>query len=673
MARLSPRRLWLFLRRASPLDRISVFVLIAYFVLRVAGLSRWGVRYASFLGFLVSLGLTYLVIRLILLFRRRALWRLRNRLIVAYIFMAVVPVVLLLSMVAVAGYLLELQIGAHLLRDDLDDRTSILSADTNAIAAALNREPDLGSPGSIAVGVTPGNDPALSRPEVANVIAAAQTEWPDIRVRLNRGQNLVPGGSDSQFSGLTEYNGQLFLSSLETLAVPGGKATVFVIAPLTPELLDRLPSKLGPIQLTLLDPAPPGATRASVINLAGVPYVQRAQVASSTRMIAQPTNWLDVRVNGVATLDATVVETGSVFGGRWPVVARFSLRLSAVNHDLLTSVGDIGPVLTEILIVIAAVFLLLEIAALITGIVMTRTITRSVADLYDGTLYVRRGDFSQSVRVAQRDQLGALGESFNEMTSSITELMEEQHQKRRLEHEVSIAREVQRQLFPAKFPSLPGLDLGAICRPARVVSGDYYDFIPLGPTRVALVLSDISGKGIYAALLMASMQAALHSMALLDGQGDTAHVVSLLNRHLFNSTSEDRYATLFYGVYDTATRTLSYTNAGHPAPLLVSDDGARELEDGGTVVGLFESAEYRQSTVQMPPGSVLLGFSDGLTECTNAYGEEMGVERVKAELIRKRSLEPAQRLAEAFIDMAAHWSSGPEQADDITVFVARMG
>lgn len=670
MARFSPRRLWHLLRRGSPLDRVAIYLVVVYLVLRLFGFSRWATRPASFFGFLAWLAVIYLFVRLVQLVRRRMLWRLRNRLIVAYIFMAVVPVVLLLAMVTVAAYLLELQIGAHLLRDDLDNRISVLSADTNAIAAALNREPDLGSAGSVAAGVGPGDDPALARPGVANVIAAAQTEWPDIRVRLNRGRNLLPAGSDTQFSGLTEYNGQLFFASAEALAVPGGEATVLVIAPVTPHLLDSLPSKLGPIQLTLLDPAPQGATGLPLPGLPG--YIQRAQVASRTRIIAPAMNWLDLRINGVATLDASVVEGGGPLAVKRPVLAQFSLRLSAINRDLLTSLGEIGPALVESLVVIAGIFLLLEIAALITGVVMTRTITGSVADLYDATLHIRRGDFSHRVRVAQRDQLGALGESFNEMTASISELIEEQHQKRQLEHEVSIAREVQRQLFPARFPSLPGLDLGAICRPARVVSGDYYDFIPLGPTRVALVLADISGKGIYASLLMASVQAALHSMALLDGQGDTAHVVSLLNRHLFQSTSEDRYATLFYGVYDTATRTLNYTNAGHLGPLLVSDGCVQKLEEGGTVVGLFESAEYKQSNVQVAPGSVLLGFSDGLTECTNVYGEEMGVDRVKAELLRKRNL-PAQSIAQTLVDMAAHWAGGPEQADDITVVVARMG
>jgi len=671
MTRFSPRRLWLFLRRSTPLDRIAIFVLAGYGVLQIAAAGQLTGRYASFPGFLASIASIYLLIRLIQFIRRRALWRLRNRLIVAYIFMAVVPVVLLLSMVTVAAYLLELQIGAHLLRDDLEDRVNTISVDTNSIAAALNREPDLSSTQGFSPGLNPNNDPALARPGVASAIAAAQTEWPDIRVLLNRGTSLLPPGSSPQFSGLAEYNGQLWLFSLQALAVPDGQATVLVTAPVTPELLDLLPSKLGPIQLTLLDPAPPNAKGA--ITLGAARYILRAQVASGARTVAPRLSWFDFRVDGVATLEASVVGAPSTLVGKRPVLARFSLRLSAINRDLLTSMGAVGPFLTEILIVIAAVFLLLEIAALITGVVMTRTITHSVADLYEATLHVRRGDFTHRVPAGQRDQLGALGDSFNEMTASISELIEEQHQKRRLEHEVSIAREVQRQLFPAKFPSLPGLDLGAICRPAAVVSGDYYDFIPLSATRVALVLADISGKGIYAALLMASVQAALHSTALLDGGGDTAHVVSLLNRHLFQSTSEDRYATLFYGVYDTSTRTLSYTNAGHLAPLLAGDDGeVKTLEDSDTVVGLFETAEYKQSSVQIAPGSVLLCFSDGLTECTNVYGEEMGVERVKAELLSKRDL-PAPGIAQDLVDMAVHWTSAPAQADDITVVVARMG
>ncbi len=200
-------------------------------------------------------------------------------------------------------------------------------------------------------------------------------------------------------------------------------------------------------------------------------------------------------------------------------------------------------------------------------------------------------DFSHRVRVLNRDQLGSLGESFNEMTSSISEAIEGQRERQRLENEVEIAREVQQQLFPHTIPSLPGLELAAICRPARVVSGDYYDFIPLDGSRVGIALADISGKGIFAALLMASLQAALRSTASLEGRAGSAEIVSRLNKHLFRNTTDDRYATLFYAVYDSEAKTLTYTNAGHLAPIFIEGGGTvRALDQGGTVVGMFEES-----------------------------------------------------------------------------------
>jgi len=275
------------------------------------------------------------------------------------------------------------------------------------------------------------------------------------------------------------------------------------------------------------------------------------------------------------------------------------------------------------------------------------------------------------VRVLKRDQLGALAESFNDMTSSISELIEEQRERQRLENEVAIAREVQQQLFPHSVPSVPGLDLYAVCRPARVVSGDYYDFIPLGGGRVGIALADISGKGIFAALLMASLQASLRSTAALDGKSGTAELVSVLNQHLFKNTSDDRYATLFYAVYDSSAKTLTYTNAGHLAPFFVTDGHIQSLDQGGTVVGLFEDARYTQGTVRVAPGSLLVGFSDGLTEPESVYGEEFGVERLKAEVLRQQD-SSASRIAENLMSAVDQWAGTPEQADDMTIVVARM-
>jgi len=202
------------------------------------------------------------------------------------------------------------------------------------------------------------------------------------------------------------------------------------------------------------------------------------------------------------------------------------------------------------------------------------------------------------------------------------------------------------------------------------VSGDYYDFLRLGPERVGLALADISGKGIFAALLMASLQASLRSQAVLTGI-TPAELVARINRHVFLNTSEDRYATFFYAVYDCAAHTLTYTNAGHLAPFFITESGCDELSEGGTVVGLFDDFQYTQRTIEVKPGTVLVVFSDGLTEPENVYGEEFGIARLKEEAIRLRHL-PATKLAQSLITAAEQWAGTPEQADDMTVIVARF-
>jgi sigma-B regulation protein RsbU (phosphoserine phosphatase) len=296
-----------------------------------------------------------------------------------------------------------------------------------------------------------------------------------------------------------------------------------------------------------------------------------------------------------------------------------------------------------------------------------------VDDLSRATQHVQRGDLTHGVEVRERDQLGALGDSFNQMIASIAALIEEQRQRQRLENELSIAREVQGQLFPQSVPKLPGLELAAICRAARVVSGDYYDFIRIGEDKLALVVADISGKGISAALLMASLQAALRSQVLLgeDTWRNTAKLVERMNRHLYLNTSADRYATLFCAVYDGASRTLHYTNAGHLPPLYVLGEKVVKLEEGGMVVGLFDDCAYEQGMVRVEPGALLVAYSDGLIESENVYGEQFGVSGVLNEVLRRKH-EPPAALAEGLVKAAEEWAGSAEQADDMTVIVARM-
>jgi phosphoserine phosphatase RsbU/P len=662
--RFSFGRFFAFFRRISPLDRIALAILFIYAVMRFGSAVGRPIPLTGFAGFLSFLAAGFLVVRLIPWFRTKFMWTLRNRLIVAYVFIAVVPVILLLTMVGVGAYLLYLELGAHLLHDDLQERVSIIATQSESIANAVEHEVDAG--GSLQ------GEAILNRPDVAESIAAAKLYWPDLRVRLNGGGRLLRANNSSRFSGLAENEGKLWFASAEKRQAAAATFTLVVSAPMTPELLDGFRSELGPIEVVLWRPATAGDVPGGLKYTAGERnYVTGQRILSRSRTLAAASGLLDFKVSGLSVFEAAYMEDGKE-AGSVPVLASFSLRPSALNKRLFTTVGAIGPLLMSVLVAVGVIFLLIEIAALATGVVMTRTITRAVDDLYEATVRVRSGDFGPRIRVHQRDQLGALGSSFNEMTSSISELIEEQTKRQKLENEIVIAREVQSQLFPQVLPTLPGLQLAAICRPARVVSGDYYDFITTGPHCVAIALADISGKGIFAALLMASLQATLRSQATLDSTCGTAELVARLNRHLFRNTSDDRYATFFYAVYDSQARTLTYTNAGHLGPFLVEGNSVKELTEGGTVVGLFEEFPYEQRTINVEPGSLLVAFSDGLTEPENVYGEEYGSLRLKDEIMRQRANVP-DRIAENLIAAAEQWAGSPEQADDITVVVARMG
>ncbi len=659
MNRLSSRRIARFFGRLSPLDRIALAIIAFYIAIRAAEAVGFRSIFGAFVGFFAFLAVVYLVFRSVPWIRSRLLWRLRNRLIVAYVFIAVVPVVLLLAMAGAGAYLAYLQLGAHLLRDRIDEQSARMRGDADAIsdeiAAAVSQR-------------APLNASLLSRPQVATLIHTADEQFPGVKVFFNRGADLI-GRDGRPFSGLLELDGKLWFASAEARSANRKPILILIAAPVTPLTLDRLGSELGPIQFILLKPAGKDAHLALDIN--GVSYGPAQQIASLNRKLAPPEHWWDVSVKGAATFEAERADP-TPSSRAAPVYASFLLRPMMVNRHIFPSVGAFGPILITALTIIAIVFLALEIAALATGVVLSRTITSAIGDLYQATLHVREGDLSYRVRVRRDDQLGSLGKSFNEMTTSVSDLLAEQKKRQRLEQEIEIAREVQEQLFPRSLPSIPGLQLGAICRPARTVSGDYYDFIRVAPDRVAIALADISGKGIFAALLMASVQAALRSMASNDGYCGTAGLVSQLNNHLFRNTSDDRYATFFYAVYDASSRILTYTNAGHLSPFFVSDGRVQRLDEGGTVVGLFEDAPYTQGTLKVAPGSVLVAFSDGLTEPENVYGEEFGMDRLRDEILRQRDTPP-QRLAENLIAATEQWAGTPEQADDITVVVARMG
>ncbi|HKZ51952.1 MAG TPA: SpoIIE family protein phosphatase, partial [Candidatus Acidoferrales bacterium] len=360
-----------------------------------------------------------------------------------------------------------------------------------------------------------------------------------------------------------------------------------------------------------------------------------------------------------------------------PVFLYITTRPSLLNQRLFAPLGEVAQVFLEVLAVSGVVFLLLQVVSLITGIRLSRRITSAINDLYAATQRLQAGDFSVRVPHRREDQLGALGESFNQMAASIERSIEESKQRQRLENELEIARQVQEQLFPRQVPPLKTLALVGRCRPARVVSGDYYDYGLAEPGRLIFTIGDISGKGISAALLMASIQSILRSQVYASqltgqlGQLSVAELVTRVNRLLCATTSTDKFSTLFVGFYDDATRQLTYTNAGHLAPVLLRGGNTQELATGGPVVGLFRDLTYEQATVELQPGDWLVAYTDGLTEVENSYEEEYGNERLIAFLERHADSAGPEQLIEAVMAELQQWAPGVEQSDDRTLLVAR--
>ena len=241
--------------------------------------------------------------------------------------------------------------------------------------------------------------------------------------------------------------------------------------------------------------------------------------------------------------------------------------------------------------------------------------------------------------------------------------------ERRTAREMEIAHDVQAKLLPQNRPVLATVDYAAVCLQARIVGGDYFDFVSFSPDQFGLVLADISGKGISAALLMASLQANLRAQ-YAQAPDDLARVLGSVNKVFYDSTASNHYATLFFGVYDERTRRLQYANCGHLPPIMLRDSGEVErLLVTAPVVGLFDKWECRTVNIELRPGDVVVVFTDGVSDATADDGEEFGEERLIALVKRHRAL-PAADLLDAIVrEVRAH--SGPEQFDDLTLIVAR--
>lgn len=600
-----------------------------------------------------------------------AIWRLRNRLYVVYLFIAVVPVCLILILGGLAAYLIASEISVYLVTSELNRRADSLGNLVEWLARApaaqrvaflqnasnygRNRFPGLEL---IVRGSGGGSFPA------ANELKLPPGDWPD--------QNGLVLKDDILYAwARVRRNG----------------VDVTALVPLTQDYLSELVPDLGEVNYTLA----PVEARATAAPNSGVTFQVdganiRAPAAQPGRKshLGAAVNRFDKEVLWFSLMPAAVWdEPGTTRKVIIAVRTRFSAVLRAISTEATSTerAGTDQNLLFILFTIITGLFLGVELIALIIGVSLTRTITGAVHGLYVGTQKVMKGEFSHRIEVKGNDQLAELGISFNRMTENLEQLVLVAKEKERLQSELELAREVQAQLYPKVTPRLKTLRLVATCNPARLVSGDYFDYQCLEDTQVALALGDVAGKGISAALLMATVQSSLrtqlrHCLDSAAGNAQaplvvaTAEFVAQLNQQLYADTAPEKYATFYFGVYDDTSSVLTYTNAGHLPPIVIRRGEVIRLDVNGIVVGAFPFAKYDESRMKLLSGDLLVCYTDGVTEPENEYGEMFGDERL-IQVLQKNAGRDEEEIVATVIDSVLEWTGAGELQDDMTLLVAR--
>lgn len=703
---------------ASKVARIAWYVLFLDIFLwglqKVFGLIKpaYGQGLGGWVGFLSFVAIILFSILAFRWAKSRLLWRLRNRLIVTYVFIGVIPVVMLVTLALLSFYLFAGQFATFIvtsaLKSDLDSLAAVNSAFANQLAAETEHGP-------------------INSANALESVHKSEKAWADRQVCVWLNDKLLvnsvshglstepitlPATIKNPFQDIVRDGGSFYLRALNKIPVRGGTLTVLSSEPFGQEMLQDLAENLGEVTLygtgLSLSKVDQSQQKAGVhVNqesTQGTAAVHKNEYVLDTGKgeikptftagsVPPPTGSMDRQVTFPTTVFVVDWQTGDTGN---PAGISVQTRVSKVYERLFGALGAFAPTIEYGLFFLAIVFGVIEIVALIIGTRLTRTVTGAIAQLYDATKHINRGDFSHRISVKSSDQIATLANSFNSMTASIERLIEEQKEKQRLENELVIAQEVQSQLFPRQASEIAALEVHGFCRPARTVSGDYYDFLTLDSDRLVLAVGDISGKGISAALLMATIHSAVRAYSLQDipalrepmtvGAASSSAVMlasnlhnldvspsallSLLNHQLYESTPAEKYATLFLGIYNGPERMLTYSNGGHLPPILMSEDGSvRRLDQGGTVVGLFDAMSYEENSVQFRRGEIFIAYSDGVTEPENDFGE-FGEQRL-IDLIRENRQLPLARITEIVTAAVDDWIGANEQPDDVTLVLAR--
>ena len=637
-------------------------------------------------------GVAVFAFRLMVLAKRRLLWRVRRKLLISYGFIGLIPALLLVAFALLCGFLLFYHFSSYLVQSRLhalseqarfiaqSTALEIQRAGGRNVATILARRQETAAeqyPG-VSIAVVPVSDACGGAGAPGRVPILNAGPWLHVAPPLG-----IPSWIDCRgFSGVFAYSHRRMARADETdahlllrgigypdVAQPGYAVVVDLLV--NDQIRQQLRNETG-VELKSVaagqrrddkDAQPLPGNEGEEHEPAAAPS---PGLLNSLPSLLEYRDW-DTGAAGTLTV-TTALKVGELYD-----------RISAAE-------GSVGRTFAQglllVLFGIGALFLIIEVMALIAGFALAKSLTGSVHELFIGTERVRQGDFTHKIAVKSEDQLGELAGSFNSMTASIEDLLRQAAEKKRLEEELRIAHEIQMSLLPQGPLLMPGLSVTALCVPAREVGGDYYDFLPLGDQRVGVLIADVSGKGTSAALYMAELKGVV--LSLSETHTSPRDLLITANRIIANHLDARSFITMTYAVIDLRVRTMTYARAGHTPLIYVPGacgvPGPRQVQilaPDGMVVGLkLDNGEMfnrllREETIPLRPGDLYLFFTDGITEAMNARDDCFGEARL-GQLVEAHAHLPSDELRERVLREIAAFVGDAPQHDDMTMILLKV-
>ena len=651
--------------------------------------------------FAVAYGLT----RLTVWAKRRLLWRVRRKLILSYVFVGVVPALLVITFFLLAGLIVAFNVSSYLVQSrirNLTEQARFLaqtlqievqrSGSAEALVETLARRQsstEIRYP-FVSVAVVPVSG-LQCKVEPARAVAVPKALPAPLPLKAGTWGHLDPPttlpkwiGCDG-FAGLLAYNApgkaapderqeqtRLVMRAVALPEVPNPAWAVVLDMPLSTTIEQRIQEETGIRMGEVTAFLAPG-----VQPLAGRTIEERPiESDDGPQLSLRQARW-------VVFLDHIDWPSGE------PESASVGILINTTEiYDRISVVSPVGfgqlnfgQLLLFVLALVGGLFLIIQFVALVIGFVLARQITGAVHDLFTGTQHVRAGNFGHQIPVRARDQLGELADSFNLMTTEVTTLLGEMAEKGRLEQEMFAAREIQQKLLPTGPLRVTGLAVSAFCEPAREVAGDYYDFLPITDSILGVLIADVAGKGLAAGLYMAQLKVIVQSLARL--HHEPKEFLSAVNKVVSANLDGKSFITMTYGVIDVERREMTFARAGHCPLIHVPSNQpagmrkARLLVPDGLVVGLqiddgtmFDSL-LQEQTISLAPGDLVVWFTDGISETMNEAFDCFGEQRL-AQVVEQYAHLPFDQLRSYILAELRAFAGGADQHDDMTMILMKI-